>query len=91
MELQTLIPVVLLGITVLGGIFGIIVAVVRGDMKKFIEQKMVEAEESGKSGGEKLAYVINAVKDKYKVMELFLNVKKFIEHVIELSKRINSK
>lgn len=91
MELQTLIPVILLGIVVLGGLFSIIVAVVRGDMKKFIEEKMVEAEKLELTGEKKLAYVLQAVKEKYKVVELFLNCKKFIEHIIDLSKQINAK
>ena len=91
MELQTLIPVITLGVVVLGGLFSIIIAVVRGDMKKFIEQKMIEAEQTDLSGAKKLEYVLVAVKEKYKVMELFLNTKKFVEHVIELSKKINSK
>lgn len=91
MELQTLIPVILLGIVVLGGIFSIIVAIIRGDMKKFIEEKMVEAEKLELTGEKKLAYVLQAVKEKYKVVELFLNCKKFIEHIIDLSKQINAK
>ena len=60
-------------------------------MKKFIEEKMVEAEKLELSGEKKLAYVLQAVKEKYKVVEVLLNCKKFIEHIITLSKQINAK
>ena len=91
MSIETIISLVTLGVVALGGLFAIIVAIVRGDMKKFIEEKMIEAEKSGKTGSEKLAYVLEAVKEKYKVMEVVLNVRKFIESIISISKEINSK
>ena len=90
MNIETIIVLVILGIAVLSGIIGIVVAVIRGDMKKFIEEKMIEAE-TMQGSVEKLTYVLNAVKQKYKIVELVLNVKKFIEHIIDLSKQINSK
>ena len=86
-----IIELVLLGIVVLGGLLGIIVALVRGDMKKFIEEKMIEAEKQDMEGAKKLEYVLTAVREKYKLVDLFLNSKKFIEHIIELSKQINAK
>ena len=91
MQIETIITLVSLGVVVLGGIIGIIVAIVRGDMKKFIVEKMEEAEKMGMSGKDKLNYVLLAVKEKYKVCELILNVKKFIEYIISISKNINSK
>lgn len=90
MNIETIIVLVILGIAVLSGIISIVVAVIRGDMKKFIEEKMIEAE-TMQGSVEKLTYVLNAVKQKYKIVELVLNVKKFIEHIIDLSKQINSK
>ncbi len=90
MNIETIIVLVLLGIAVLSGIISIVVAIIRGDMKKFIEEKMIEAE-AMQGSVEKLTYVLNAVKQKYKIVELVLNVKKFIEHIIDLSKQINSK
>lgn len=90
MNIETIIVLVILGIAVLSGIISIVVAVIRGDMKKFIEEKMIEAE-AMQGSVEKLTYVLNAVKQKYKIVELVLNVKKFIEHIIDLSKQINSK
>lgn len=91
MELETIITLIVLGVVVLGGLASIIIAIVRGDMKKFIEEKMCEAEKMKLEGKEKLAYVLNAVKVKYKIAELIINVRKFIEHIIDLSKQINSK
>jgi len=91
MNVETIITLVFLGIAVFSGIIGLVVALVRGDMKKFIEEKMCEAEKLELTGKEKLTYVIEAVKEKYKLAELFLNIKKFIEHIIDLSKKINAK
>lgn len=86
-----IIQLVLLIVITLALIATIVVSVVRGDMKKFIEKKMAEAEKLGFNGKEKLEYVLNAVKEKYKIMTIILNVKKVIEHIIELSKQINYK
>lgn len=91
MNIELIMCIVLLGIAIVTAIVGIVVAVIRGDLKEFIEEKMIEAEQSGKTGKEKLAYVIEAVKEKYKLAELFINIKKFVEHIIDLSKKINSK
>lgn len=91
MNIETIILTVILGVVVLGGIVTIIVAIIRGDMKKFIEEKMIEAEQLELSGEKKLAYVLEAVKEKYKIAELLLNTKKFIKHIIDLSKQINAK
>ena len=91
MNIETIILTVILGVVVLGGIVTIIVAIIRGDMKKFIEEKMIEAEQLELSGEKKLAYVLEAVKEKYKIAELLLNAEKFIKHIIDLSKQINAK
>lgn len=91
MSIETIITLCTLGIVALSGIIGLIVALVRGDMKKFIVEQMEIAEKSGMKGNEKLAFVLNAVKEKYKIMEVFLNAKKFIEYVISISKQINIK
>lgn len=83
--------IVILGIIALSSIIGLIVAFCRGEMKKFIEEKMTEAEKSGKSGSEKLQYVVNAFGDKYKIGSIILNCEKFVEEIIKLSKNINCK
>ena len=91
MSQTEIISLIALGIVCLVGIISIIVAVIRGDMKKFIKEKMAEAEKLLMNGQQKLEYVINAVKEKYKIPELVLNIKKFIENIIEISKQINYK
>ena len=91
MTIKEIVMLAVLGAVIVAGIISIVVALVRGDMKKFIEEKMIEAEKSGKSGSEKLAYVISAVKEKYKIVELILNIRKFVEHIISISKQINCK
>ena len=91
MSPNEIIQLIVLIVTTLALIATIVVAIVKGDMKKFIEEKMVEAENSGLNGEEKLKYVINSVKEKYKVMTIILNVKNVIEHIIEISKQINYK
>ena len=89
MQAETIITLVVLGVVILAGIASIIVALVRGDLKKFIQEKMIEAEKTGMSGKEKLQYVISAVK--YKLAELFINITKFVEQVISITKQINVK
>lgn len=69
-----------------------LVALFRGEVKKFIVEKMNEAEEMYKDlpkpekSQKKLAYVLAAVKDKYKIAELVLNIKKFIEYIVSVTK-----
>lgn len=91
MQIETLITIISLGVVALGGIIGIVVAIIRGDIKNFIVSTMEEAEKMGISGADKLKYVIQKVKDKYKIMEVVLNVRKFIEYIISISKEINHK
>ena len=91
MQIETIISLIVLGVVILAGLITIIVAIVRGDMKKFIIEKMEEAEQLELDGAKKLQYVLEAVKEKYKLMELFLNVKKFVEQIISITKQINYK
>ena len=91
MSVKEIILLVALGVVVLAGIITIIIAVVRGDMKKFIVEKMEEAEKLSLTGKQKLEYVLQAVKEKYHILELVLNGKKFIEKIIEITKQINVK
>ena len=91
MSQTEIISLIVLGVVCLFGVISIIVAIIRGDMKKFIKEKMAEAEKLSMNGQQKLEYVINAVKEKYKIPELVLNIKKFIENIIEISKQINYK
>ncbi len=91
MQIEAIVSLVILGVVALGGVATIIVAIVRGDMKKFIVEKMEEAEKLHLDGKKKLEYVLQAVKEKYKILEVILNVKKFIEEIISITKQINAK
>ena len=91
MSKELVITLIALGIAIVSGVAVIVIALVRGGMKKFIIEKMEEAEKLDMVGCQKLQYVLQAVKEKYKVMELILNVKKFIEEIIKISKQINAK
>ena len=91
MQIETIISLVVLGVIILASLITLIVAIVRGDMKKFIIEKMEDAEKLELSGEQKLKYVLEAVREKYKILELVLNVKKFIEEIISITKQINVK
>lgn len=91
MNTEAIVAIVILGVSLVGALVGLITALVRGEMKKDIEGWMIEAEQSGKSGTEKLAYVVEQFKNKYKIVQFILNVKKFIEQIIDLTKQINCK
>ena len=91
-----IIQLIVLIVVTLALIATVVVAIVRGDMKKFIEEKMAEAEKMFPKDMEdyqakRRNYVIEAFNEKYKIMTIILNVKKVIEHIIELSKQINYK
>lgn len=91
MSMQEIIELVGLGVTIIALVASIVVAIVKGSLRDFIGEKMKEAEASGKSGKEKLEYVMKAVKEKYKLATLLLDVREFIEKIIDLTKNINSK
>lgn len=90
---ELLTTLIMLGAAIVAGIAVIIFAIVRGDMKNFIITKMEEAGEKYKDlpkperSLKKLDYVIDAVKEKYKLGELFLNIKKFIEYVVSINNK----
>lgn len=91
MDTKLLITIIVAGLLLLVTILGWVSAICSGEMKKFIMEKMEEAETSGKTGTEKLQYVIDAFKEKYKVMSFIVDVKKFVELLIEFSKKVNAK
>lgn len=91
MGIREIIEIAILCAVIVGGIIAFFIALFRGDMKKFIELKMIEVEQLGLKGDKKLAYVIEAFKEEYKISWWLVNCKKFIEHIIDLSKKINAK
>ena len=82
-----------LGLAVLIGIIAIVVGILRGEVQKFIVAKMEEAEAQYKDlpkpekSIKKLEYVVNAVKEKYKIADLIMNVRKFIEKIVEINNK----
>lgn len=88
---------VLLGLIIIAGIVGIVIAIARGDMQKFIKEKMAEAEKLYKDlpkpekSKAKLKYVLDAVNEKYKILKLLMNIKKFIEKAVEFHNSMNGK
>lgn len=95
MSFQEIIKLVLLVVVTVGLIGTIIIDICKGKMKDFIVAKMEEAEEKFKDDSDKakkkLEYVIDAVKEHYKLISIVLNIKRFIEKVISVTKKINAK
>ena len=92
MDVKALVTIIILGVLLLISLVSLLVAFFNGNMKKFIVEKMAEADSHEDwTAEQKREYVINAFKEKYKIMEFLCNVKKFIELVIKYSKEINYK
>lgn len=97
MTIKDIFILVLLAVIVIGGIVAIIVAIARGDMQKFIKEKMAEAEVLYKNmpkpekSKAKLKYVLDAVNEKYKISKLFMNIRTFIEKAVEFHNSMNGK
>ena len=93
MDASTIIYLILTGVVAVGGLVALIYAIVRGEIKEFVIKKMQEAEELYKDlpkpekGKAKLQYVIEKVNEHYGIVKIFLNVKKFIEKIIEITKK----
>lgn len=91
-NIQFIIPIIILGVLLLGSLVGLLIALFNGSMKKFIVEKMAEADSHADwTSEQKRNFVIETFKEKYKIMEFILNAKKFIELVIKYSKEINYK
>lgn len=91
MSIHEIIELVGLIISVLALIGSIVYSIIKGKLKDFIIEKMEEAEALELGGQEKLNYVLEAIKEKYKIAKIILNSQKFIEKVIAISKKINFK
>lgn len=85
-------------IAVIGLVGALITSLRSGSLKQFILEKMEEAEKKYKDIVDKderaiakLEYVINAVKEKYKLLALLIDIKKIIEILVKFSKQVNYK
>ena len=96
MSTETIAMLIVLCGTVLGGVIALIIAICRGEVKKFVVEQMQIAEEKFKDlpkpqkSIEKLQFVIKAVKEKYKIASLILNIKKFVGYIVNI-KNIGNK
>ena len=92
MDVKSLVAIIVVGVLLLASLIGLLIALFNGSMKKFVVEKIAEADSHEDwTAEQKRNYVIEAFKEKYKIMEFLLNCKKFIELVIKYSKEINYK
>lgn len=91
MDYKLLITTIVLGVILLCTLVFLIIELFNGNMKKFVMEKITEAEklfpkEIEDHQEKRRNYVIEAFKEKYKIMAFCLNIQKFIELICELFK-----
>lgn len=92
MDVKALVAIIVLGVMLVAALVGLLVALFNGSMKKFVVEKMAEADShSDWTADQKRKYVIEAFVEKYKIVAFLLNCEKFIKLVIKYSKEINYK
>lgn len=91
MSIEMIITLSVFGVFILGFIGVLIYCWFKKDLKQFVEAKMAEAEKTGKSGSEKLKYVLDAVKEKYKFNLVVKAANALVEAIIAITKQINYK
>lgn len=93
MPIREIIELAFMALAIISAIVTIIISIRNGEMKDFIIAKMEEAEKlydnlpKPEKSYKKLDYVINAVKEKYKLISLFCDIKTFIEKVVKATKK----
>lgn len=91
MSTEMIITLVVFGVFMLAFIGFLIYCWIKKDLRAFVESKMAEAEKTGMSGSEKLKYVLEAVKEKYKFDLVVKAANATVEAIIKISKQINCK
>ena len=91
MNYKLLITTIVLGVILLATVVFLCIELFNGNMKKFVMEKIAEAEKMFPKDVEdyqekRRNYVIEAFKEKYKIMAFCLNVQKFIELICKLFK-----
>lgn len=91
MDYKLLITTIVLGVILVGALVFLCIELFNGNMKKFVMEKIAEAEklfpkEEENYQEKRRNYVITAFKEKYKIMAFCLNVQKFIELICKLFK-----
>lgn len=88
-QIKLLIAIIVIGILIIGGVIAIVVAFKKGEVQEYIKQCMKEAEviyadkPKPEKSKLKLQYVIEHVEEKYKITSLFVNIKRFVETMID--------
>lgn len=91
MDYKSLIITIVLGVILLATVVFLCIELFNGNMKKFVIEKIAEAEKMFPKDVEdyqekRRNYVIETFKEKYKIMSFCLNVQKFIELICKLFK-----
>ena len=92
MDYKLLITTIVLGVILLATVVFLCIELFNGNMKKFVMEKIAEAEKMFPKDVEedyqekRRNYVVEAFKEKYKIMSFCLNVQKFIELICKLFK-----
>ena len=91
MDYKLLITTIVLGVILLATVVFLCIELFNGNMKNFVMEKIAEAEKMFPKDVEdyqekRRNYVIEAFKEKYKIMAFCLNVQKFIELICKLFK-----
>ena len=91
MDYKLLITTIVLGVILLATVVFLCIELFNGNMKKFVMEKIAEAEKMFPKDVEdyqekRRNYVIETFKEKYKSMSFCLNVQKFIELICKLFK-----
>ena len=91
MDIKLLVTVIVLGVALLGALVLLLIALFNGSMKNFVIEAWNEAEKKfpkteADYQTKRMDYVVNAVKEKYKLMAFALGVKKFVELLCKLCK-----
>lgn len=88
-QIKLLVTLIILGVIIIAIVAYFIIKLCKGEVQEYIKECMAEAEEIYKDlpkpekSKQKLKYVIEKVKEKYKFASLFVNIKKFVETMIE--------
>ena len=90
-EIKELVLLITAIISLIVSIVTIISSAVKNNLSAFVREKMQEAEASGLTGSQKLEFVLEAVKEKYKFKQLVNLAKELVEKLIEFSKKVNAK
>lgn len=91
MSVVEILSLVIMGLGLIGSILAFVIELKKGSVKEFVLLKIEEAEKKFEKGEDKLQYVIDEVGKKFKIFKFILDVKAFVEKIISLTKKVNTK